>query len=195
MQYIRGGHSWVASGVSSRFFQARVGRRMHQGTRANLAHRRLTPDFTFIFGGGMNCVSCDICVYHLWLVCAFSNNGNNTTLPQQYLNNTSTTTIPQQQYPNSNTSTTIQQQQQQQYNNNTSTTIVYLNNTSTTIHQQYNNTRTTTIQQHNTKTRTTTNQQNNNNTTTMRFGSSACSLGASAIDRIDPRLVARGWLQ
>ena len=35
----------------------------------DLAHRRLTPDFTVIYvsGGGMNCVSCDICVYHLGL--------------------------------------------------------------------------------------------------------------------------------
>ena len=41
----------------------------------DLAHRRLRrliPDFTFICsGGGMNCVSCDICVYHLWFVCVF----------------------------------------------------------------------------------------------------------------------------
>ena len=34
-------------------------------TRMNLAHRRLTPNFTFIYvsGGGMNCVSCGMCVY------------------------------------------------------------------------------------------------------------------------------------
>ena len=34
----------------------------------DLAHRWLTPDFTylFIFGRGVNCVSYDICVYHFW---------------------------------------------------------------------------------------------------------------------------------
>ena len=39
----------------------------------DLAHRRLTPDFAFYFfySGGMNCVSYDICVYHLWFVCVF----------------------------------------------------------------------------------------------------------------------------
>ena len=38
----------------------------------DLAHRRLTPDFTLhVSGGGMNCVSCDRCVYHLWFVCVF----------------------------------------------------------------------------------------------------------------------------
>ena len=39
----------------------------------DLAHRRLTPDFTFyVSGEGMNCVSCDTCVYdHLWFVCVF----------------------------------------------------------------------------------------------------------------------------
>ena len=41
----------------------------------DLAHRRLTPDFTFILyvsGGGMNYVSCDICVYHLGLFVFFN---------------------------------------------------------------------------------------------------------------------------
>ena len=179
MQYIRGGHSWVASGVSSRFFQARVGRRMHQGTRANLAHRRLTPDFTFIFGGGMNCVSCDICVYHLWLVCAFSNNGNNTTLPQQYLNNTSTTTIPQQQYPNSNTSTTIQQQQQQ-YNNKSVPQQQYINNTTIRVQQQFNNTTPKRV------------QQPINKTTTIQ---QRCASGRALVVWARPPLIAliRAW--
>ena len=27
---------------------------------------------TIVSGGGMNCVSCDICVYHLRFVCAFA---------------------------------------------------------------------------------------------------------------------------
>ena len=35
----------------------------------DLAHRRLTHDsLLYVSGGGMNCVSCDICVYHLWFV-------------------------------------------------------------------------------------------------------------------------------
>ena len=34
--------------------------------------RRLTPDFTsYVSGVGMNCVSCDICVHHLWFVFFF----------------------------------------------------------------------------------------------------------------------------
>ena len=38
----------------------------------DLAHRRLTPDFTlYVSGGGRNCVSCDICVYHLRLFVFF----------------------------------------------------------------------------------------------------------------------------
>ena len=40
---------------------------MHQ---YDLAHRRLTPDFSLLicfWRGGMNYVSCDICVYHLSL--------------------------------------------------------------------------------------------------------------------------------
>ena len=32
----------------------------------DLAHRRLIPDsLLYVSGGGMNCVSCDKCVYHL----------------------------------------------------------------------------------------------------------------------------------
>ena len=36
----------------------------------DLARRRLTPDFTVlcVYGGGVNCVSCDLFVYHLWFV-------------------------------------------------------------------------------------------------------------------------------
>ena len=36
----------------------------------DVAHRRLTPDFTslYISGGGMNCVSYDMCVYHFCFV-------------------------------------------------------------------------------------------------------------------------------
>ena len=45
-------------------------------TSMDLAQRRLTLDFIFLYfsGGGMNCVSCDIriCVYHLGFVCVFS---------------------------------------------------------------------------------------------------------------------------
>ena len=39
-----------------------------------LARRRLTPDFTYVdyvSGGGMNCVSCDICVCHFGLFVFF----------------------------------------------------------------------------------------------------------------------------
>ena len=39
----------------------------------DLAHRRLTPDsLSYVSGGGMNCVSCDICVHHLGLCVCFS---------------------------------------------------------------------------------------------------------------------------
>ena len=70
VQYIRGSISWVASGIS-RFFQARVVRRMHQyGPGTSWADSRF--HFLYVSGGGMNCVSCDICVYHLWFVCVFS---------------------------------------------------------------------------------------------------------------------------
>ena len=32
----------------------------------------LSVSFLYVSGGGMNSVSCDICVYHLWCICAFS---------------------------------------------------------------------------------------------------------------------------
>ena len=42
---------------------------MYAPVSMDLTHRRLTPDFTlYVSGGGINCVSCDIYVYHL-LVC------------------------------------------------------------------------------------------------------------------------------
>ena len=46
-------------------------RRTQGAIITDLAHRRLTPDFTFLYvsGGGMNCVSCGVCVYHLVFVC------------------------------------------------------------------------------------------------------------------------------
>ena len=36
----------------------------------DLAHRRLTPDVTFLYfsDGGMNCESYDMCVYRFWFV-------------------------------------------------------------------------------------------------------------------------------
>ena len=36
----------------------------------NLAHLKLTPDFTVLYfpGGGVNHDSYDICVYHFWFV-------------------------------------------------------------------------------------------------------------------------------
>ena len=41
-------------------------------TGMDLAHRRLTPGFSFLcFWWSMNCVSCDICVYHLGLFVFF----------------------------------------------------------------------------------------------------------------------------
>ena len=37
----------------------------------DLARRRLTPELTLLYfsGGGMDCVSYNISVYHFWLVC------------------------------------------------------------------------------------------------------------------------------
>ena len=39
--------------------------------RQIVVHRRLTPDYLFVSGVGMKCVSCDICVYHLGLFVFF----------------------------------------------------------------------------------------------------------------------------
>ena len=55
----------VSTGVSNETYASRF--------CMDLPHRRLTPEFTFIYyvsGGGMNCVSCDICVPP-WVVCVF----------------------------------------------------------------------------------------------------------------------------
>ena len=62
VQYIRGSLSWVASGIYSRFFQARVVRRMHQyGPGTSWADSR--SHFLYVSGGGMNCVSSDKYMY------------------------------------------------------------------------------------------------------------------------------------
>ena len=61
---IRGGLFGVACGVVG-FSDA--------SSETDLAHRRLTPDFTFLHfsSGGMHCVSYDKCVYHLCGLCFF----------------------------------------------------------------------------------------------------------------------------
>ena len=65
---IRGSLSCMASGVVG-FSRRELG---GVCTGMDLAHRRLTPDSLLnISDGGMDCVSCDICVYHLGLFVFF----------------------------------------------------------------------------------------------------------------------------
>ena len=62
---MRGSLFWVASGVV--VFQARVERRMYpNGLGTSKADSRF--HFLYFSGGGMICVSYDICVYHFWFV-------------------------------------------------------------------------------------------------------------------------------
>ena len=68
-KYLRGSLFWVASGVVG-LFQARVVVKgmtyVPWSSSLNLARRRLTPDFIFIFsGGGVSCVSYELCVHQV----------------------------------------------------------------------------------------------------------------------------------